>query len=167
MLETDRFYLTLAIQEAEQAAQEGTFPIGAVLVGPEGQIVSRGRNGVYRAGDYTAHAEIEVIRQAGSLLMTSEYKGKCTLYTTWEPCLMCTGALIVAYIARVVWAANDEIGGALHGRYEYLPAVQSRLALLSYTEAPLLDLAQHSDKLIWNWIRMSDTYKALWLKTTS
>lgn len=152
------------MQEAEQAAQERTFPIGAVIVGPEGQIVGKGRNGVYRVGDYTAHAEIEAIRQAGSLLMASEYRGKCTLYTTWEPCLMCTGALIVAYIARVVWAANDEDGGALHGRYEDLPTIQSRLALLSCTEAPEPDLAQRSDELIQQWIRMSDTYKALWLK---
>jgi tRNA(adenine34) deaminase len=166
-LETDRFYLTLAIQEAEQAVQERTFPIGAVIVGPEGQILSKGRNCVYSAGDYTAHAEIEVIRQAGRLLMTPEYKGKCTLYTTLEPCLMCTGALIVTYIARVVWAANDEIGGALHGRYEDLPMVQSRLALLSCTEAPELDLARRSNELIQRWISMSDTYKAFWLKTTS
>lgn len=92
-METDHFYLELAIQEAEKAGQDGTYPIGALVLGPDGRILSRGLNRVYSAGDYTAHAEVDAIRNAGSVLMGPAYRGKCILYTTMEPCLMCTGAL--------------------------------------------------------------------------
>src|SRR6266699_945769 len=102
-MKSDRYYLELALEEAEQACQQGTYPIGALVVGPDGSILSRGQNRVYSAGDYTAHAEVETLRHAGGMLMEPSYRGKCTLYTTMEPCLMCTGALLLATIARVVW----------------------------------------------------------------
>jgi tRNA(adenine34) deaminase len=164
-LQTDRFYLELAMQEAEQAACEGTFPIGAVLVAPAGQIVGRGRNRVYSSGDYTAHAEIEVIRQAGGLLMAPTYKRSCTLYTTMEPCFMCAGALLLAYIARVVWIVNDDLWGALRHQCEAPPAIRSLLAEISVTEMPEPDLALRMNELMQTWVVQSDTYKARWKKT--
>jgi tRNA(adenine34) deaminase len=165
VLQTDRSYLELAMQEAELAAHEGTFPIGAVLVAPGGQILGRGRNRVYSRGDYTAHAEIEVIRQAGGRLMAPAYKRSCTLYTTMEPCFMCTGALLLAYIARVVWIVNDDLWGALRHSYEGPPAIRSLLAGISITEMPEPDLALHMDELMQTWIVQSDRYKARWKKT--
>lgn len=117
-METDRIYLELALEEAERASQEGTYPIGALVVSSDGIILSRGHNRVYSVGDYTAHAEVEALRSAGGLLMAPSYRGRCTLYTTLEPCLMCAGALLLANIARVVWAANDPDYGALHAFYD-------------------------------------------------
>ena len=61
-METDKFYLELALEEAERAGQEGTYPIGALVVSPEGVILSRGHNRVYSAGDYTAHAEVSALQ---------------------------------------------------------------------------------------------------------
>ena len=100
-------------QRAREAGLEGTYPIGALIVGPDGTILSRGHNQVYSVGDYSAHAEVDTIRRAGGVLMAPLYRGKCTLYTTLEPCLMCAGALLMANIARVIWAANDLDYGAL------------------------------------------------------
>lgn len=117
-MKTDRFYLEVALDEAEQASQEGTFPAGALVVGPDGVILGKGRNRVYSAGDYTAHAEINALRNAGKVLMEPSYAGKCTLYTTTEPCLMCTGALLIANIARVAWVVNDPDFGALSTQYQ-------------------------------------------------
>lgn len=117
-MKTDRFYLEIALDEAEQASQEGTLPAGALVVGPDGMILGRGRNRVYSAGDYTAHAEVNALRNAGKVLMEPSYAGKCILYTTTEPCLMCTGALLIANIARVVWIVNDPDFGALFTQYQ-------------------------------------------------
>jgi tRNA(adenine34) deaminase len=80
--ELDRYYLELALEEAEIAFNEGTIPIGAVLVDPDGNVLSKGRNRVFTNSDPTKHAEIDVIRQAGLLLMDTKYKNKCTLYST-------------------------------------------------------------------------------------
>ncbi|GLV60587.1 tRNA-specific adenosine deaminase [Dictyobacter sp. S3.2.2.5] len=150
-METDRFYLELALKEAEQAAQEGTYPIGALVVGPDGIIISRGHNRVYSSGDYTAHAEVDALRSAGGTLMAPSHRGKCTLYTTLEPCLMCTGALLMANIARVVWAMNDPDYGALHAHYRngVYPALFAPLLL---TAAPEPIIADRADKLMQQWI---------------
>lgn len=113
-----RFYLEIAVREAEAASKEDTFPVGAVLVGGNGEILSVGRNRVFTRGDYTNHAEVDVIRQAGKLLMATSHAGKCALYTTCEPCLMCAGALIMANIAHVIWILNDDSYGAMRLLYD-------------------------------------------------
>lgn len=142
----DRHYLELALEEAEMAFNEGTIPIGAVLVDPEGNIISKGRNRVFSIGDPTNHAEIDVIRQAGQLLMDAKYKNKCTLYSTVEPCPMCAGALILADIARSVWALSDDYLGAVrimkagnHFRHKF--------DKISVTAMPYQDLALRSQEL--------------------
>lgn len=101
------------MQEAEQASEAGTYPIGAIIVNPEGEIIGRGYNHVYDRGDYTSHAEMEAIRNAGCRLMKKPNFNTCTLYTTLEPCLMCCGAILLARIARVIWVKNDDLYGAL------------------------------------------------------
>lgn len=106
-------YLEIAMQEAEHASEAGTYPIGAIIVNPEGEIIGRGYNHVYDRGDYTSHAEMEAIRNAGCRLMKKPNFNSCTLYTTLEPCLMCCGAILLARIVRVIWVKNDDLYGAL------------------------------------------------------
>ncbi|GHO85519.1 nucleoside deaminase [Dictyobacter formicarum] len=165
-MKIDRFYLEIALEEAEQAAREGTYPIGALIVGPDGTILSRGHNRVYSAGDYTAHAEVDALRHAGGTLMGPSFRGQCTLYTTLEPCLMCTGALLLANIARVVWAANDPDYGALHTLYHggVYPAL---LAPLQMTATPEPDIANRVDELMQQWIVDPKLQKARWTKVSA
>ncbi|MBH5319583.1 nucleoside deaminase [Paenibacillus sp. GSMTC-2017] len=145
-MQSDRYYLELAFEEAEKASCEGSIPIGAVLVAPNGDVISRGRNQVFTAWDPTCHAEIDAIRGAGKLLFQPEYKNKCTLYSTVEPCPMCTGALILADINRAVWALSDNYLGALriakegnHFRHKY--------DKINITVQPYVDLAEKSESL--------------------
>jgi tRNA(adenine34) deaminase len=90
-MQSDRIYIERALEEAQRALTNETIPVGSVLVGADGEIIGRGRNRTYSAGDCSSHAEIEAIRDAGSLLLRSGYRQKCILYTTVEPCMMCTG----------------------------------------------------------------------------
>lgn len=164
-MEADRFYPELALEEAERAGLEGTYPIGALVVSPDGIILGRGRNQVYSAGDYTAHAEVDALRKTEGALMAPSYRGKCTLYTTFEPCLMCTGALLLANIARVVWAANDPDYGALHPPYTggLYPALFARLLLTATPEPALADRVQ---ELMQRWIADPKPQKLRWTTTS-
>ena len=165
-MQSDRFYLELALHEADVARQEGTYPIGAVIVDPDGAIVSKGHNRVYSVGDYTAHAEIDAIRRAGGTLMAPSYFTRCTMYTSLEPCLMCSGALLLANIARVVWAANDPDYGALHNTYS--SALYPELfASIAITAAPEPDLALRSQKLMEQWIQDASHHKQRWKEVTT
>jgi len=149
-MELDRYFLKIALEEAQIAFEEGTIPIGAVLVSPDGELLSRGRNRVFTAQDPSWHAEIDVIRQSGIDLMKPTYKNQCTLYSTVEPCPMCTGAIILADIKRVVWALSDDYLGALrimkegkHFRHKY-DKVQT-------TAMPYKDLAIMAQELHKAW----------------
>ena len=73
----DRDFLARAIVESEYAWQDRTYPIGAVLVGPQGEAIGIGRNRVFSHGDSTAHAEIDAIRMAGATLKDPAYKYQC------------------------------------------------------------------------------------------
>ncbi len=108
-----RFFLEAAMQQAHLAYIKKTYPVGAVIVSPDGRIISQGHNHVYSEGDFTSHAEVEAIRKAGHLLMQKENFEGCTLYTTMEPCLMCCGAILLARIKHVIWVMNDDIHGWL------------------------------------------------------
>jgi tRNA(adenine34) deaminase len=108
----DEQFLREAIAEARRAELEGEVPVGAVLVGPDGEtVLGRGNNQVLRASDPTAHAEIVALRAGGSALSNYRLLG-CTLYTTLEPCAMCAGAILHARVARLVYAAADPKAGA-------------------------------------------------------
>lgn len=99
---------------ADEAERLGEVPVGAVLVGPEGEL-ARGCNRPIAASDPTAHAEINVLREAGARL--GNYRlSNTTLYVTVEPCTMCAGALIHARVAVVVFDAREPKGGALVSR---------------------------------------------------
>jgi tRNA(adenine34) deaminase len=118
MLEMERHlsYMKEALMEAEEAAREGEVPVGAVLVGPGGDILVRAHNRPMRLHDPTGHAEILVLREAGSRLGNYRLPGHL-LYVTLEPCVMCVGALLHARVAMVVYGAQDPKAGALESVY--------------------------------------------------
>ena len=105
-----------ALQLAMQAAALGEVPVGAVIVDPEtGGIIAEGHNQPIRDRDPTAHAEIRAIRAAAQALGNYRLTG-LHLYVTLEPCVMCAGAISVARLGKVIFAADDPKGGAiLHG----------------------------------------------------
>jgi len=103
-----------ALKMADEAEQLDEVPVGAVLVGAEG-VLARGFNKPIATHDPTAHAEINVLREAGAKLGNYRLSGT-TLYVTVEPCTMCAGALIHARVAEVVFGAREPKGGALVSR---------------------------------------------------
>lgn len=111
----DEQAIALALAEAQEAAGRGEVPVGAVLLSAEGEVLAQSGNRIVEKKDPTAHAEIEVIRAAAALLNNERLTGT-TLYVSLEPCAMCVGAIAMARVARVVFAAEDPKGGAvIHG----------------------------------------------------
>ena len=96
-------YMREALEEAKIAYQENEVPIGAVLV-CNGEIVARNHNRKEATNDATSHAELLCIQEASQKL-GSWHLGDCVLYTTVEPCAMCSGAIINARIPTVIYAA--------------------------------------------------------------
>jgi tRNA(adenine34) deaminase len=111
----DEGWIAQALHEAEAAGKRGEVPVGAVLVSAEGEFLSADGNRIVERRDPTAHAEILVIRD-GARSVDNERLVGTTLYVTLEPCAMCVGAIAMARVARLVFAAEDPKGGAvLHG----------------------------------------------------
>ena len=104
-------YMSIAIQEAEQAAQIGEVPVGAVVV-KDNIIISRAHNLRETEGIATAHAEILAIEAACKILGRWRLDD-CDLYVTLEPCPMCTGAIINARLKRIFFGAADKKAGAV------------------------------------------------------
>ena len=111
----DEEAIALALAEAQAAAARGEVPVGAVLLGADGALLARDGNRIVERRDPTAHAEMLVLR-AGAAALGNERLLGTTLYVTLEPCAMCAGAISLARVARLVFAAEDPKGGAiLHG----------------------------------------------------
>jgi tRNA(adenine34) deaminase len=104
--------MRLAIDEAQAALVTGDVPIGAVVVGPAGAVIGRGRNAREAEGDPTAHAEVLALRAASATVGSWRLDG-CTLVVTLEPCAMCAGAAVLARVARLVYGTDDPKGGAV------------------------------------------------------
>jgi tRNA(Arg) A34 adenosine deaminase TadA len=112
---TFKSHMSAALAEARAAADRGEVPVGAVVVGPEGDILSRAGNRVLELCDPTAHAEILAIRAACAALGRERLTG-CDLYVTLEPCPMCASAISQARLARLYYGAADpKSGGVAHG----------------------------------------------------
>jgi len=101
----DEYWMRKAIRLAEKAESENEVPVGAVLV-QDGKIIGEGWNQPIANNDSSAHAEIQVLRDAGKKLGNYRLPG-ATLYVTLEPCTMCAGAIIHARVARLVFGAHD------------------------------------------------------------
>jgi tRNA(adenine34) deaminase len=108
----DELFMRAALAEAEIAGAAGDVPVGAVIVGPAGTIVARGRNRREQDQDPTAHAEVDALRLAARQAGAWRLEG-ATVYVTLEPCPMCAGALVNARVARVVYGCADPKAGAI------------------------------------------------------
>ena len=106
--------MRLALDLAAAAAQEGEVPVGAVVTIGE-TIVATSANAMRADNDPTAHAEMTAIRRAAATIGSSRLDD-CCLWVTLEPCAMCAGAIALARLARLYYAAEDPKGGAvMHG----------------------------------------------------
>lgn len=105
-----------ALAQAQEGLAAGEVPVGAVLVGEGGQVLSRACNRPISLSDPTAHAEVLALRQAAVLLGNYRLPGT-TLYVTMEPCIMCLGAMLHARVRRLVFGAADPKGGACGSLY--------------------------------------------------
>ncbi len=122
--------MRIALEEAQRAADEGNVGVGSVIVRC-GELIARGRNLVPTTHDPTAHAETVALRNASSVLGTDDMSG-ATLYTTFEPCPMCCGALTNANIATLVMGGRPT-------------AEQTRWG--DYTVERLLDMCGWNDRI--------------------
>ena len=104
-------YMNLALEEAKKAFFKDEVPIGALIV-KDGEIISKYYNRKSLDNIATYHAEVLVIEEACKILGTW-YLDECVLYTTVEPCMMCTGAIIQARIPKVVYGTTNETFGYL------------------------------------------------------
>jgi tRNA(adenine34) deaminase len=109
LAERDERWMELALEEARRAESWGDVPIGAVVVSGT-EVVARGANARERDHDPTAHAELLAVREAARALGSWRLDG-CEIFVTLEPCAMCAGALVLARIERLVYAAADPKAG--------------------------------------------------------
>ena len=105
----DNYYMKLALKEAQKAQAADEIPIGAVIVCND-QVIAKAHNLTETLTDVTAHAEMQAITAASSML-GGKYLNQCTLYVTVEPCVMCAGAIAWAQLGRLVYGASDEKRG--------------------------------------------------------
>ncbi|WP_209707027.1 nucleoside deaminase [Leucobacter exalbidus] len=108
-----------ALDAAREAAAAGEVPIGAVLLGPDLEVLGTGRNTREAVPDPTGHAEVLAIRAACASLGDRILEG-CTLVVTLEPCVMCAGVILAARVPTVIFGAWDEKAGAAGSVYDLL-----------------------------------------------
>ena len=103
----------------EVAARSGAdVPVGAVVLGPDGNVVAAACNRREADADPTAHAEILALRSAAAVLGEGWRLAGCTLVASLEPCTMCAGAAVQARVARLVFGAYDDKAGAVGGLWD-------------------------------------------------
>ncbi|WP_238371069.1 nucleoside deaminase [Heliomarina baculiformis] len=108
-------HMDQALAEARAASERGEVPVGAVLVSPDGAVLSAAGNRTRELSDPTAHAEILAIREACAAAGSERLTGH-RLYVTLEPCAMCAAAIAAARIGRLYYGAADpKSGGVAHG----------------------------------------------------
>ena len=108
-VQSDAYFMKLALAEAQKAFDADEVPVGAVIVS-NGQVISRAHNYTERLNDVTAHAEMQAFTAAAEAL-GGKYLWDCTLYVTLEPCVMCAGASFWTQISKIVYGATDEKRG--------------------------------------------------------
>ena len=112
----DEIFMQQALRQARLAGEAGEVPVGAVIA-YQNQVIARGYNQRETLHDPTAHAEMIAITAAADHLKSWRLTG-CSLYVTLEPCLMCGGAIYLARIDRLVFAAEDPKAGACGSLYD-------------------------------------------------
>jgi tRNA(adenine34) deaminase len=138
----DEHFMRLALREAERALEHDDVPIGAVMV-HGGEVIAAAPNERELRGDPTAHAEMLVLREASEKLGGWRLLDT-VLYVTLEPCAMCAGAIVLARVPRVVYAAPDPKAGAAGSVLDVLadPRLNHRAAVAGGL------LAEHSAGLL-------------------
>lgn len=101
-------FLQAAIEEAKKGYEEGGIPIGSVLV-HDGRIIGRGHNKRIQTGSAVLHGEMDALENAGRL--SAEVYKECTIYTTLSPCSMCSGAILLYGIPKVIIGENRTFMG--------------------------------------------------------
>ncbi len=141
---SDLSFMKEAIKEAKLGLKEGGIPIGAVLV-KEGKIISRGHNKRIQKGSAILHAEMDCLEDAGRM-SAKDYR-RCTLYSTLSPCPMCSGAIVLYRIPKVVIGENKTFMGA----EKYISGEGVRITNLDLDECKnmLEDFISRNPKL-WN-----------------
>lgn len=129
----DEEYMEKALLLAQRAAEQGEIPVGAIVVGENGEIVGEGYNLRETLLSPTAHAEMLAIESAAKRLGRRRLSD-CTLYVTLEPCPMCAGAVMNAQLKRLVYGAFDDKNGACASvaalfdeKFTHIPRVRSRV----------------------------------------
>ncbi|MEB3052543.1 MULTISPECIES: nucleoside deaminase [Bacillus] len=152
--EMDRLFLEMALEEAKKAMKENTYPVGAIIVGRNNGILGKGRNRVHTQDDASAHAEIDAIRTAGKkLILAKENRLPITLYTTLEPCPMCTGAILFSHFTRVVWILNDDKGFGGYLKINSTRVFEKRFNNIEHISEPFEDLAVKQRELMLEWAK--------------
>ncbi len=111
----DEYWMNEALIEAKKALEEKEVPVGALVVVGE-RIIGRGHNSTEKLNDPTAHAEIIALSAAANYLNNWRLN-EASVYVTLEPCLMCTGALVLSRVKRLIFGAHDEKFGACGSVY--------------------------------------------------
>ena len=127
-------FMRFAVQEAERGLREGGIPIGSVIV-HEGKILGRGHNRRVQKGSVVLHAEMDALENAGRQ-PASVYR-ECTMYTTLSPCAMCSGAILLYGIPRVVIGENQTFLGEeelLRSRGVVIDVLQDQACINLMTE---------------------------------
>ena len=132
MSEQDEIFMRQAIDAAREAAKLGEVPVGALIVGSDGELSAMASNRTITDNDPTAHAEILALRIAAKKIGNYRLTG-ATVYSTIEPCAMCAGTLVNARVARLVFGAADERFGAVvtHFRVCDSPDLNHRMEITS------------------------------------
>ena len=125
----EEHFMNIALKEAMKAYEEDEIPVGAVIVYQD-QIIGRGYNQSQRLKDSTAHAEMIAITSAQNKI-GSKYLNGCELYVTLEPCMMCSGAIFLSKISKVIYGLDDKEKGFLRLSKEY---ANKKLKIISNIE---------------------------------
>ncbi len=104
-MKSDEKYIRLAIKVAKESSQNGNFPYGCVLVDKSGKVIMKGENTINTDNDCLAHAEVNLIREACKVYEFS-YLNECTIYTSDEPCPMCTSAIYWSGIGKLAYGLS-------------------------------------------------------------
>lgn len=129
--------IAIAVREARAAVEHGDIPIGAVVLGPDGQLAGRGHNARERDADPTAHAEMIALREAAARAGEWRLTGH-TLVVTVEPCTMCAGAAVLARVDRIVFGALEPKTGAIVSLWDVVrdPRLNHRPEVLGPWDLP-------------------------------
>jgi tRNA(Arg) A34 adenosine deaminase TadA len=136
MTEDDEAFLRRAIELAAASRAAGQAPYGSLLVGPDGQVLAEDHNTVLADNDISAHPEQKLARWAARELDADTAAGT-TMYTSCQPCGMCTGAIDRSGLGRVVFALSNEQFTELFPTAGFAPVPQHGPALLEEARVPL------------------------------